>query len=238
MNILGIPDQRDFVSLEPFQDLLRSLGVFISKCDLLDGPRLESLRQAIADKFPHKSILAVFSPDGTNPEEWFNRISSVEQAAGTAMDVDYQVYANGEALLGRLNCSVLLSYRHAFDSETFLQKLAISMQKRLQEQKTEIAHLKMTFSPDGSLLGELAVVNIVRNDFVPELSLKLDSPVNSGQLIINLQAEAAPDVLGTVVCDSLASTQEAFPTLKATLDHLEHFRPGKPSPTHRFRTAA
>jgi hypothetical protein len=59
-----------------------------------------------------------------------------------------------------------------------------------------------------------------------------------GQLIINLRAEAAPAVLGTVVRDALGEVAGKFRTLKATQDHLEHFRPGKPTPTHRFRRAA
>lgn len=59
-------------------------------------------------------------------------------------------------------------------------------------------------------------------------------PVKSGQLIINLRAEAAPDVLGTAVREGLAATAKRFPGLEATLDHLEHFRPGKPTPTHRL----
>jgi len=33
------------------------------------------------------------------------------------MDVDYQVYADGEARLGWLNCTVLLDARKGFDSE-------------------------------------------------------------------------------------------------------------------------
>lgn len=115
--------------------------------------------------------------------------------------------------------------------------LASEVQKRLQGQKAEVAHLKMTLSPDNCLPGDIAVVNLVRNDFVPELPLRMESPVTGGQLIINLRAEAAPDILGTVVRDALLAAAEAFPTLKAALDHLEHFRPGKPTPTHRFKTA-
>jgi hypothetical protein len=94
----------------------------------------------------------------------------------------------------------------------------------------------MTLSPNSGRLGEIAVVNLVRNDLIPEISLRLQSPVTGGQLLINLRAEAAPDVLGTVVREALATSAAAFPTMKATLDHLEHFRPGKPSPTHRFET--
>jgi predicted RNase H-like nuclease (RuvC/YqgF family) len=68
--------------------------------------------------------------------------------------------------------------------------------------------------------------------------MALEEPVGRGQLIINLRAEAASDVLGTEVRDALAAAAGKFATLKATLDHLEHFRPGKPTPTHRFEGVA
>jgi G3E family GTPase len=211
--------------------------VVISKSDLLDTGRLEALRSAVEAEFPGKEILVVSARHGTNLDSWFARITSEEQAPGKAMQVDYQVYADGEALLGWLNCTVRLAASKSFDSDKFLKRLAHEVQQRLQARKAEVAHLKMTLTPDSCLLGEIAVVNLVRNDFVPELSLKLDSPVTGGQLILNLRAEAAPDVLGTVVRDALTASAAAFPTMQATLDHLEHFRPGKPSPTHRFETA-
>ena len=207
--------------------------VVISKCDLLDESRLQSLRQAISARFPGKEILAVSSREGRNLEDWFTTISSEEQVASEAMDVDYDLYARGEALLGWLNCTVQISGGHPFDSGVFLKQLAAAMQQRLKLQSAEIAHLKMTLSPDSALAG-IAVVNLVRNDYVPELSLELDEPVLGGQLIINLRAEAAPDILGTTVREALTATTSAFSKLHATVEHLEHFRPGKPTPTHRF----
>jgi len=211
--------------------------IVISKSDLLDAGRLESLRAAIAAKFPRKEILAVSAREGTNLDEWFGRITSEVQAGGRAMEVDYAVYADGEALLGWLNCTVQLAAKEAFDGDAFLGELAAEVQKRLKAAKAEVAHLKMTLSPGGGL-GEIGVVNLVRNDFVPELSMRLEEPVENGQLIINLRAEAAPDVLGTVVREGLSAAAGKFATLKATLDHLEHFRPGKPMPTHRYKRAA
>lgn len=207
--------------------------IVISKCDLLDAKRLEALRQAIASKYPRKDILAVSARNGTNLDAWFARMTSGEQAGGKAVEVDYQVYADGEALLGWLNCTVQLTAKKAFDTEKFLKQLAAAIQKRLQAAKAEVAHLKMTLSPDENVAGEIAAVNLVRNDFVPELSYHLDDPVKSGQLIINLRAEAAPDVLGTAAREGLAAAAKKFPGLTATLDHMEHFKPGKPTPTHR-----
>jgi G3E family GTPase len=208
--------------------------VVISKCDLLDSQRLEALREAIAAKFPGKDILAVSARAGTNLEAWFARLTSAEQVARTAMKVDYEVYADGEALLGWLNCTVQVKAQQAFEADGFLTNLARAIQKRLQAAKAEVAHLKMTLSPAASLTGEIAAVNLVRSDFVPELSYHLEEPVTAGQLIINLRAEAAPDVLGKAVREGLAATARKFPTLEAALDHLEHFRPGKPTPTHRL----
>ena len=207
--------------------------IVISKCDLLDETRLASLRATIAARFPGKEILAVSPREGVNLDAWFGKIASQEQAAGKAMAVDYSIYADGEALLGWLNCTVELAAKKAFDADRFLKELAGEVQTRLRAEGAEVAHLKMTLSPEGGL-GEIGVVNLVRNDFVPELSMSLEGPVERGQLIINLRAEAAPALLGRVVRQAVEAATGAVATLAAELDHLEHFRPGKPTPTHRF----
>jgi G3E family GTPase len=208
--------------------------IVITKRDLVDDARLSSLHGSIAARFPGKEILAVSAREGTNLDAWFERITREEQPAGEAMDVDYTIYAEGEALLGWLNCTVQLRAKKPFGADEFLQDLANEVQTRLRAEKAEVAHLKMTLSPDSGL-GEIGVINLVRNDFVPELSMRLQRPVKSGQLIINLRAEAAPETLGTTVRDALETAASKVPDLRATLDHLEHFRPGKPMPTHRFK---
>ena len=211
--------------------------VVINKCDLVDAARLEKLSTAITASYPGKEIMTVSARDEINLDAWFARITHSEQTAQIAMDMDYAVYADGEALLGWLNCTVQLSAPGGFDSGKYLPQLAGDIQKRLQKQNAEIAHLKVTLTPDGGL-GDIAAINLVRNDFVPELSLHLEAPLESGQLIINLRAETSPDVLGTAVREALAATAAAFPGMQSTLDHLEHFRPGKPNPTHRFAKSA
>ena len=125
--------------------------IVISKCDLLDEARLASLRAALAARFPGKEVLAVSPRDGINLDAWFAKIASEEQAAGKAMVVDYTVYADGEALLGWLNCTVLLSAKKAFDANRFLKELAGEVQTRLRAEGAEVAHLKMTLNPEGGL---------------------------------------------------------------------------------------
>ncbi len=160
--------------------------IVISKSDLLEETGLASLRRAISSRFPGKEILAVSAREERDLDAWFTIITSGEQGASKAMEVDYSVYAEGEALLAWLNCTVKLLASRPFDGNEFLRELANQVQQRLRAPSAEIAHLKMTLSPEGGL-GEIGVVNLVRNDFVPELSMRLEDPVEGGQLIINLR---------------------------------------------------
>jgi hypothetical protein len=66
----------------------------------------------------------------------------------------------------------------------------------------------------------------------------LPQEVTRAQLTVNLRAEAAPHILGAAVSAGLTAAAAAFPTLTVTPDHLEHFRPGKPAPTHRLTRLA
>jgi hypothetical protein len=91
----------------------------------------------------------------------------------------------------------------------------------------------MTFSPDDGIAGELASINLVRSDYIAELGMELDEPTTGGQLIINLRAEADPASLMDSVKAALDQVKTNFFGLQATLEHEEHFRPGKPVPTHR-----
>jgi len=207
--------------------------VVINKCDALDASKRQMLRGELATQFPRAEIFEVSARSGAGLGSWFDRITADEQTARAAMEVDYELYAAGEALLGWLNCTVRLEDRKAFDANAVLERLAGAIQGRLRSADAEVAHLKMTFSPDGGL-GDIAVINLVRNDYVPEVSQALEHPVESGQLIINLRAEAAPEILRAAVESAVAGLADHLRGSKAKLEHLEHFRPGKPQPTHRI----
>lgn len=205
----------------------------ITKTDLLDAARLERLRGRLAEEFPGKDIIAASVRTGAGVEAWFERMLGGEQVSRPVMAVDYDLYAEGEALLGWLNATVAVA-GPAFDANALLRALAADLRQRLGD--AEIAHLKMTFSPDEGL-GDIAAVSLVRSDYVPELSLTLDGPAESGQLILNLRAEADPADLRAAVEAAVAALPQRLPSLTARLEHAEQFRPGRPTPTHRVTNA-
>ncbi|MEW6156410.1 MAG: GTP-binding protein [Verrucomicrobiota bacterium] len=206
--------------------------IVINKCDLIEADRLAALRAVLRDTYAKAELLEVSARTGAGLRAWFERITAAPAKARAAMEIDYELYAEGEALLGWLNATVAIRCETPLAAEPLLQRFAGLIQKKVSECGGEIAHLKMTFSPEGGL-GDVAAVNLVRNDFVPELSQSLDEPVQSGQLIINLRAEAAPEILKAALEEALRRCGQEH-DCSCTLDHLEHFRPGKPQPTHRL----
>ncbi len=207
--------------------------IVISKSDLLAEAEREELRAVLSTEFPLAQIVTASPRQDTGLDELFASLMTDVQARRNPMAVDYEVYADGEALLGWLNATVTLKAADEFEANDFLKQLATNVQGRLQLAGVEIAHFKMTFSPDDGIAGELASINLVRSDYIPELGMELDEPTTGGQLIVNLRAEADPASLVEAVKEALLQITANFFGLQSTLDHEEHFRPGKPTPTHR-----
>jgi G3E family GTPase len=207
--------------------------IVISKSDLVGEAEREELRETLQHEFPLAEILCASPRHETGLEELFARLLSDEQARRNPMAVDYETYAEGEALLGWLNATVSLAATEEFDANAFLRALAEAVQARLRADGAEIAHFKMTYSPDDGIAGELASIHLVRSDHVADLGMELDEPSEGGQLIVNLRAEADPAALMRTVQAGLDAVVPTFASLNARLEHEEHFRPGKPVPTHR-----
>lgn len=206
--------------------------IVINKADLLTPDKLEALKTALARRFPQAQLQVIAARQGVGIQEWVQRIGAAAVRTQGAMDVDYAEYADGEALLGWLNTTVHITANEPFDGNDLLLRLAHDLQSRLRSQSAEVAHLKMTLAPeeDGN---DLAVANLVRDDAAPELSHRLKEPLGAGQLILNLRAEADPELLKGAVLAALESVGATM-SLNNRVEHLEHFRPGKPTPTHRL----
>jgi G3E family GTPase len=207
--------------------------VVITKTDLLDSKSLADLTNRLAGEFPGKQVVCISVRAGVGVSDWFQLIEKATPRLAEAMQIDYDTYADGEALLGWLNATIDLRSSHPLDSGAILQALASTIQRELSG---EIAHLKMTLSPDEALAGEVAALSVVRSDIVPELTLRLEEPVASAQIVVNCRAEVDPAVLKRALDIGIRELQAQFATAEFRLDHSEHFRPGRPQPTHRFTT--
>jgi G3E family GTPase len=210
----------------------------INKRDLLSAEEVEELAERLRAECPQAKVVTVSARHGEGMEAWFAALLDGAQATRRTMEVDYDVYADGEALLGWLNATVDLQAAGGVEADDLLTALAKAVHERLQARGAEVAHFKMTLSSQDALSGEVAIINLVRNDFVPELCQQLDDEVSRAQIIVNLRAEASPEELAAVLEEALGATSEAFPGVVLALEHKEFFRPGRPTPTHRDRVGA
>lgn len=206
--------------------------IVINKCDLVDGPAREKLRAAIERDYPDATIFEVSARNHLGLDAWFEHVAASEQIPRAIMDVDYDVYADGEARLGWLNAMLQVKSSNPIDANQLLRELSSEIQQRLNASSSEVAHLKMTLESDNGL-GDLGIVNLVRNDFVPELSQSLQDSFVSGRLILNLRAEGVPEVLHQAAAHSVEACVQKRPETKITWEHIEFFKPGRPTPTHR-----
>src|SRR5262245_51344843 len=190
------------------------------------APLQERLAEALANTSPRARVLSCSAKEGIGPEAWFDAIETTTPDNGPAMELNYDTYAEGEALLGWLNCTVRVASKAPFDANQTLLGLACDMRDRLRAKGHEIAHLKMTLdSLDGT--GSLSVVSLVRSDGDPDLRESLLDKVDGGSLIVNLRAEADPEFLKAVVEASISGLGGG---LQATIEHLDRFRPSRPVP--------
>jgi len=204
--------------------------IVVNKSDTIDGPARAALEHALRARFPQAEVLTVSMRTGDNLPDWFTRLSGTP-ADRPAMDLDYDIYADGEALLGWLNATYRITSGTPFDGNHLLQNLADAVQTRLAAVEVEIAHCKMTLSPDTG--NDLAVVNLVRTDGRTEFQHRLAEDLSDGELILNLRAEGDPEILKTAATAALAETARGL-GIDTAVEHVEHFRPGRPEPTHRM----
>ena len=234
--ILGLSEGRSFsrkVSYVYLKQLEEAQVLVINKVDTLDDIARHELRRALAERFPERPIFEISAREDRGLESWFEYLMAHEiEVAGPGLTIDYQLYGEGEALLGWLNATLELTSPEPLDGNQLVHDLAVGLGERLRAADAEVAHLKMTLAPRGGW-GDLALISLVRSDVVPELSERLHSPVIDAQLVVNLRAEGDPEMLRQAVRDQLAAlVLPAGATLR--LDHLEHFRPAQPQPTHRI----
>jgi G3E family GTPase len=207
--------------------------IVINKKELLDAESLDRLTRALQDRYPKSRVLSLSARTGEGLEDWFTILSSSlessQQQDRTTMEVDYEVYAQGEALLGWVNYSWRLSGRE-FDGNEFLKGLLGGLHERFAD-RISIAHLKGTLVPDQG--NDIAVANLVREDGIVEQSHHLLESLESGELTLNLRAEADPEMLSQAVEASLQKGCEEF-RLTSQVIHSAAFRPLPPTPTHRL----
>jgi Ni2+-binding GTPase involved in maturation of urease and hydrogenase len=203
--------------------------VVLNKSDKLSAGEREELLQLVRERFPGKQVLAASAKQGAGFDELVAALEATPSPHGTFMDVDYDVYAEGEAELGWLNCQVQAKADRSFALDQLVLRLVQALSTALQSAGAEPAHLKVL----GQAAGDIAIANLVGSEASAELSLASEISTSSAELIVNARVAVDPADLETAVRTTVAKVAREL-SIEANVSGMQRFRPGRPTPTHRL----
>ncbi len=200
--------------------------ILLTKSDLLEADALDALRQRTAEAFPQATVRTASAQNGAGVGEWLEEACARKDAGKRLVEVDYDTYANGEAVLGWLNGTVCLrGETTGWDAlvHTYLTRMAGCF----DSEGLAVGHVKV-IAENGR---QFAVYNLTGK----QSSLTVRGSAGEGdalKLIINARVETSPGHLDRIVWETLESLIDG----RYTADVLawKFLQPGRPQPTYRF----
>lgn len=201
--------------------------IVISKEDKFSQEIINTLLERTRKNFPGKEVLAVSGLTGEGIETLLRAIDSVKTPGSHLADMDYDTYAQGEAVLGWLNMETALE-KKGEDWSAFARQLLSAIGASFAEEKIAIAHIKLFIEGSkGQIIG-----NITGGKDSITVSGSLDNQ-DTVTLVLNARAQTSPENL-------LARVNAIFAEccLKEGIKHeartVNCLMPVRPNPTHRY----
>ncbi len=200
--------------------------VVISKTDLLAPDELNRLKEQLAKAYPKVSSFAVSAKTGAGLDAWLDEVMRRSDAGRRIVEVDYDVYAEGEAVLGWLNATIALDGKPT-EWNLFAKRLLGGLSQRFDRMGASVGHVKiMIEAGDSFLVGNLTGKG-------GTLSIRGEATTGSeARLTINARVQMSPEELERIVREVIDSTCNE--RLTAATTAWRCLSPGRPNPTHRY----
>jgi len=206
--------------------------IILNRIDELRAVEVEELASLIAANYPGIPVVRMSAKTGEGFDGVLEILAQQGPFGRRILDLDYDIYAEGEAELGWLNSSLRVTASTPFSLDALSMNIVQRLQQSLAASAAEPAHLKTI----AMAAGHHAVANLVSSDTPPVLSLSSDIPTRQADVIVNARVATDPKMLEEKV---QAAVRAACQSLNATAEFLQtqSFRPGRPNPTYRFADA-
>jgi Ni2+-binding GTPase involved in maturation of urease and hydrogenase len=206
--------------------------VAINRADELSSHDADKITELLAAHFPGPVPLRISACTGQGFDALVEVLNQQGAFGRKILDIDYDIYAAGEAELGWLNSSVHLVATDAFDLDALLIGVIDKLGQTMRRLDAEVAHLKAIGLTDGGF----GTANLISNQSKGELSLSSRVRASEADLIVNARVALDPSVLRDLVraaVEELCKASNVNPEFRT----MQSFRPGRPEPTHRYARA-
>ena len=226
----GFTPQAAYIFLKQLEE---AQFIVLNKCDKLTKEQREELLGLIAQRFPEKRVLSASARTGEGFDEFLELLAEDLDLGQPSMEVDYDTYAEGEAALGWLNANARVSSASDSHAPWSLDRLVVRLVESLDsafvQSSMEPGHVKVLAAAER----HTSVANWVASGSPVELSVSSSAQVAKADLLVNVRLHGDPDKLASIVESSLQAVAREL-NLQYQTDSLQHFRPGRPVPVHRY----
>lgn len=200
--------------------------ILLSKTDLLTSEELEIIQEKVKVQYPYATVLSASSKTGEGVAGWLKTALSGANPGQRIVPVDYDTYAEGEAVLGWLNASLSLTGRQVNWDALALNFLE-AMSQVADAGKVSVGHIKIIIENENRYL----IGNITGK--VETLSVRGSAGTsNVARMIINARVGVNPSILEKMVKELLVNITLDKVSIKT--DAWKCLSPGYPTPTFRF----
>jgi len=230
--ILGGEGQRGFSPKAEYifrKQLEEADFVILNRIDELTEGEVDELTRLLSEQYANIPVIRLSAKTGIGFEALCEFLDQHGAFGQRVMDVDYDIYAEGEAELGWLNCQAKLNAKDPIDLDLFLMQLLGRLHKELVAVDAEVAHLKVI----GMAEGVYAVSNLVSSSDQPVLSLPSRWKGREVDLVVNARVAVSPEILEPIV-RSVMADEATNVNSNVSIVSLQCFRPGRPVPTYRL----
>lgn len=199
--------------------------ILISKSDLMDQGKVEDLIQNASKEWPLAKVYAISSKTGEGLTDWLDEVLTRSDAGTHITEVDYDTYAEGEAVLGWYNASYNLS--GDINWNAYLNNLMNALSKRFETENAAIGHLKILLQNSDSY----SVANLTGSNQAITIRGSLRKS-DSAKVTINARVQMNPDDLEYGIEEEILKLCNG----KIRNEKLASkcLSPGRPNPTFRY----
>ena len=198
----------------------------VNKIDLMSNEDLADLDRRLAKEYPDKRVFKVSARNSEGVEPWFDALLASNAQPQALMDVDYERYAVGEAMLGWVNSEAVCHAKEIDHSwGNWLEALGRKIGDELDSSGAVTGHFKMSIEAGGARWR----FHKVMSGEDPVVIKELGSLRGEVRFLVNLRAEGTAEILEAMVDRALSAQSE----VRVEFKDRAAFQPGEPRPTHR-----
>ncbi len=204
--------------------------IVLTKCDAISDTERSEVIAFLRQEFPGIPLHAISTLSGEGVDAWLDSVLAKTPSGLRIVDVDYDRYANGEAVLGWLNAVVSLRWIGSLtaDWNAYVLEMLTALQERLHAEGREIGHIKTLLEClEGSLTANLT--SLAASPYI-----HTNGTVNrlAATLTVNARVQTTPEDVDALFRDALAKT--SYGRVAATISAFHCIQPGRPVPTYRY----